>query len=117
MLHAGTLADATRARPRTLAGKLADFLNKVVEAESSHKQLAKFTAIDAKLNERRFVMNEETALEAVSPEVPTYVHISHAAMCTPRDVLAAITNGLLAAVVACSCGVQQSFLGAYCDAC
>lgn len=86
MLHAGTLADATRARPRTLAGKLADFLNKVVEAESSHKQLAKFTAIDAKLNERRFVMNEETALEAVSPEVPTYVHIYIYPMrrCVPR---------------------------------
>ena len=59
--------------PTIATGELADFLKTVVEQQSFHKQLEKFTWVNEKLNERRFVKNKHTKLEAVSAEVETEV--------------------------------------------
>ena len=55
--------------PDVATGKLQQFLQRVEQAQSQHKQMSKFTYKDERSSERRLVKSEDTALEAVSADV------------------------------------------------
>lgn len=66
--------------PEVATGTLQDFLSGVAAAQSAHKQLVKYTEVDAKLGERRLLKSAETRLEAVSAETEQEVRRAFGAL-------------------------------------
>lgn len=66
--------------PEIATGTLQDFLSSVSAAQSGHKQLSKYTEVDAKLGERRLIKSDETRLEPVSADIDQEVRRAFGAL-------------------------------------